>query len=307
VKFTVAEHVPGALPTEMLAGQEMVGGCVSFTVTVKLHVAVWPAASVAVDITVVVPTGKTEPEAGLLTTVTPGQLSAAVTLKFTVAEHWPAAAGCTMLAGQVMIGFCVSLTVTVKLQVAVRPAASVAVELTVVVPTGKALPEAGTLTTVTPGQLSAALTVKFTTAEHWPGVLFTVMFAGQVMVGFCVSVTVTVKLHTAVFPEASVAVAFTVVVPTGKDEPEAGLATTVTPGQLSFAPTVKLTVAEHVPGALPTEMLAGQEMVGACVSFTVTVKLHVAEPPLFWAVQSTVVAPTGKTCGDVIVVAPILH
>ena len=59
----------------------------SFTVTVNVQVAELPDASVAVEVTVVVPFGKTEPDAGPLTTVTPGQLSAAVTWKLTVAEH----------------------------------------------------------------------------------------------------------------------------------------------------------------------------------------------------------------------------
>ena len=44
------------------AGHVIVGACVSFTVTVKLHVAVFEAASVAVQVTVVVPTGNVEPE-----------------------------------------------------------------------------------------------------------------------------------------------------------------------------------------------------------------------------------------------------
>ena len=44
--------------------------------------------------------------------------------------------------------------VTVNEQVAVLPAASVAVDVTVVTPTGNTLPDAGTDTTVTPGQLS---------------------------------------------------------------------------------------------------------------------------------------------------------
>jgi len=41
------------------------------TVTEKLHALVLPESSVAVEVTVVVPTGKTDPEGGLLTTVTP--------------------------------------------------------------------------------------------------------------------------------------------------------------------------------------------------------------------------------------------
>ena len=50
----------------------------SNTVTVNEHVAVLPLASVAVQVTVVVPTGKVDPDAGEQTTVTPGQLSEAV-------------------------------------------------------------------------------------------------------------------------------------------------------------------------------------------------------------------------------------
>jgi len=52
---------------------------VSFTVTVKVHVAVLPDASATVQVTVVVPTGKNEPEAGTHAgTPTPGQLSETV-------------------------------------------------------------------------------------------------------------------------------------------------------------------------------------------------------------------------------------
>lgn len=112
------------------------------TVTVNEHEAVLPDASVAVQVTVVVPTGKVEPDAGEQTTVTPGQLSDAVGAKFTVAEvrigHLEPAA-VKMFAGHVIVGGCVSLTLTVNVQVG--PA--VEVHVTVVVPTGKNEPEAG--------------------------------------------------------------------------------------------------------------------------------------------------------------------
>ena len=49
----------------------------SKTVTVNEQSSVLPLASVAVQVTVVVPTGKIEPEAGKQATVTPGQLSEA--------------------------------------------------------------------------------------------------------------------------------------------------------------------------------------------------------------------------------------
>ena len=75
------------------------------------------------------------------------------------------------------------MTVTVKVQVAVLPCASVAVLVTVVVPTAKLLPLAGTLATVTPGQLSVAVTTKVTLLAQTPGVVLTVIFAGQVIAG----------------------------------------------------------------------------------------------------------------------------
>jgi hypothetical protein len=50
------------------------------TVTVNVQVDLLPAASVAFAVTVVVPFGKTDPDAGLETTVTLEQLSVAVTV-----------------------------------------------------------------------------------------------------------------------------------------------------------------------------------------------------------------------------------
>jgi hypothetical protein len=130
-----------------------------------------------------------------------------------------------ILAGHVIVGFCASTTVTVNVQDAVLPDASVAVTVTVVVPTGKKLPDAGLELTVTPGQLSLADGKLYvTTAPHWLVVLFTVMFAGQLpIVGFCASTTVTVNVQLDVLPAASVAVAVTVVVPLGKKLPDEGL------------------------------------------------------------------------------------
>ena len=47
------------------------------------------------------------------------------------------------------------------------------------------------------------------------------------------ALTVTVKLQLSLLPEASVTLHFTVVVPTTKFDPEAGVEVTVVPGQLS--------------------------------------------------------------------------
>jgi hypothetical protein len=54
-----------------------------------------------------------------------------------------------------------------------------------------------------------------------------------VIVGFWLSVTVTVNVQAAVLFEASVAVQVTVVTPFWKVEPEAGTQAAVAPGQLS--------------------------------------------------------------------------
>ena len=128
------------------------------TETVKLHEAVLPEVSVAVQVTVVVPTGNIEPEAGLQTTVTPGQLSVAVAEKLTgrlIEGGQVAAAATKMFAGQVIAGGCVSLTVMVNEQLAVLPEASLTLHVTVVMPLGKVEPDGGLHTGVpTPGQLS---------------------------------------------------------------------------------------------------------------------------------------------------------
>jgi len=114
---------------------------------------VLPEASVAVQVTVVVPTGKGWPGVTtwlfwfLQTMVTPGQLSDAVTVKLTgelVAIGHEAAAAVVMSAGQVITGGVLSVTVTVNVQLG--PA--VLVQVTVVVPAGKQLPEAGPHVTV---------------------------------------------------------------------------------------------------------------------------------------------------------------
>jgi len=78
------------------------------TVTEKLQLAVRPAASVAVQVTVVVPAGRTDPLGGLQTTVTPGQLSEAVGVgKVTavvVVGGQSTAETAVTLAGHVIVG-----------------------------------------------------------------------------------------------------------------------------------------------------------------------------------------------------------
>jgi hypothetical protein len=143
-----------------------------------------------------------------------------------------------MLAGQLIVGFSSSLTVTVNEQVVaeVLPLVSVAEQVTVVVPLGNVEPDAGLQLAVASGQLSLAVAEKLTTAEHWPGSFALVMLAGQLIVGFSLSLTVTVNEQLPVLFEASVAEHVTVVVPLANVEPDAGEQVTApTPGQLSVA------------------------------------------------------------------------
>ena len=76
-------------------------------------------------------------------------------------------------------------TVTEKLQLAVFPDVSVAVHVTVVVPTAKHDPDNGLHTAVTPGQLSLATGGAKVTTTHGSLIVavLAVMFAGQVITG----------------------------------------------------------------------------------------------------------------------------
>ena len=91
----------------------------------------------------------------------------------------------------------------------------------------------------------------------------TVMAEGQLIVGNSVSFTVIVKEQVACKLFASTAVAFTVVVPTGKKSPELALVVTVGTPQLSVAVIEKMTFAPHTPTPLLTLSEAGQVMDGA--------------------------------------------
>ena len=84
-------------------------------------------------------------------------------------------------------------------------------------------------------QLSVPTGVVYaTTAPQMPGVLFTERFAGQVMAGNSVSVTVTVNELVDEFPDGSVAVKVFVVDPTGNVDPLARPAVCVKLGEVTL-------------------------------------------------------------------------
>jgi hypothetical protein len=192
--------------------------------------------SVAVHVTVVGPSGNVDPLAGVQVAVRgPSTRSVAVAVKLNAA---PVAlvASSVEFEGTVTTGPVVSATVTVKVADPALLLVSVAVQLTVVGPSGKVDPLAGVqLTTRGPSTTSLADAVKVNAAPVAP-VASTVVLAGTVTAGPTVSVTVTVNEAAPVLPLVSAAVQWTVVGPSGNVDPLAGVQLTATgPSTRSWA------------------------------------------------------------------------
>jgi hypothetical protein len=146
VKLTTAVHRFGSVFWVMGFGQVIVGSSLSLIVTVNVQLG--PA--VVEHVTVVTPFGKLAPDAGLQVTVphVPVVVGAA---KVSVLAQVPGAVLSVMLLGQVIVQ---GITDTVNVQLFVLPLVSVAVQVTVVVPTAKQVPDAGEQFMVGLGQLS---------------------------------------------------------------------------------------------------------------------------------------------------------
>ena len=116
--------------------------------------------------------------------------------------------------------------------------------------------------TKTPGQLSVAVGgVQVTLAAHVPMALFTIKLEGQLVNnGVDVSFTLTLKVQDVALPEASVAVYFTLVVPSGNEAPLGKPAVCESvKEQLSLAVgAVHETTAEQFPASLFTTLSTGQ-------------------------------------------------
>src|SRR5438046_1469986 len=163
---TAAWQTPSALATAM-AAQLRLGSLVSLTVNVVVQVALLPAASVAVTVTTCAPRPTKVPAAGFwlkLIALVPLQLSLTVTLANTSgtgAWQVPSALAAGM-AAQLTLGSLVSLTVKVVVQVALLPAASVAVTVITCAPRPTTVPAAGfwlKLIALVPLQLSLTVTL----------------------------------------------------------------------------------------------------------------------------------------------------
>ena len=130
---TTAPHTLLSLPVMIFDGQLIEGSTLSVTVTSWAHLAVLPAPSVTVQITVVVPAANV---AGALLVVEDTlQLSVVTGVpKATPVAVQPLLVITLTFRGQVMTGTTLSVTITSWVQLAVRPASSVTVHVTVVVP-----------------------------------------------------------------------------------------------------------------------------------------------------------------------------
>src|ERR1043166_6662014 len=197
------------------AGQRTCSVPLPVTVTVCVQLLVLPCTSTAVQSTVLVPSGNCV--GALLVTLATAQLSAVTglpRLRLLIVQE-PAGALVRMLAGQAIVGSWVSRTITVCAQLLLLPWTSTTVQVTRLVPTGNVA--GALLVTLATLQLSPVSGEPSATpvAKHCPALALVVTLAGQLIVGACVSVTVTVCWQVFVWPQPSVTVQMTIVVPSG--------------------------------------------------------------------------------------------
>jgi hypothetical protein len=256
----------------------------------------FPCESVAVQLTMVVPAGNVAPDGCEQVGVTgPSTTSIAVAVYVTTAPAVDVAAA-TIAPGTLSTGGVVSATTTTKLAGGLLlPCASVAVQLTVVEPSGKVAPDGMEQFGVTgPSTTSFAVAVYVTTAPVGD-VASTVIGPGTVSVGAVVSETTTTKLALRVFWCESVTVQSTVVEPTGKVEPDAfeqdGASA---PSTASVADTAKSTAA---PAGEVASFVIGPGTVSCGAVLSETTTANVSLPTFPWksvAVQPIVVEPSAK-------------
>ena len=155
-----------------------------------------------------VPKEKVSPELWVLVNVFTAQLSEVLgSVQLTAAVQAPASVSWVMSAGMpVMAGFSSSVTVMLNDVVVVLAASSVAVYVTVVVPTANVSPGSWVEVMVAPQLSDTVGAVQPTAAPQMPASLDWLISVGvPVMEGASLSVTVTVKEAVAVLPAASVA------------------------------------------------------------------------------------------------------
>ena len=241
-----------------------------------------------------------------------------------------------MLSCRVRFGAALpATTVTIAVAVPTFPARSDALKVTVVCPSGREFGILSVIVKIGPSTLSNAVAANLK-ADNWlsnllmkpiPAPAITVMSAGGVITGGTVSppaagvaVTVTFAVAVPLLLAASLAEKVTVVTPTGKVAGALLVMAPTTPTlSVAVAAARNVAIAALVlatlvaPAAVGTVMLAGAVTVGAIVSATagvaLTVTVAVAVPMLpaaSVAEKVTVVTPTGKLVGALLVMAPTI-
>ncbi len=140
---------PASICRDPTTSRSLGGDGRPFTVTSSVPGALrLPAASTLLHVTLVVPTGKTDPLAGVqITGVDPETRSVAPACRSTMAPAGRVA--CTVVSCRVRTGPVVSVTVTVRAFLPTLPAASRAVHTTRVEPRGKVEPDGRSQLTAT--------------------------------------------------------------------------------------------------------------------------------------------------------------
>jgi hypothetical protein len=185
-QLTVAWQEEFAFAVMFERHPEITGLVMSFTMTLKVQTLTFPAASVAVYFTCVVPFGNVAPGACVDVSTGVPQLSVAVGgVHVPTAWHEAFALNVMVEGHPVMTGFVTSLTITLNVQTEELPFPSVAVYLTCVVPMLKRFPGLCVLVSVSPPQLSKAVgTDHVATAWHEVLALTTISAEGHpVMTG----------------------------------------------------------------------------------------------------------------------------
>ncbi len=142
-----------------------------------------------------------------------------------------------------------------------------------------------------------------TLAPQTPISLLCTISAGQVSTGSSLSTTVTLNIQVDVFPSLSVTESVTAVVPTGKAEPLAGVATIspeMFPSSVSVAVPAKLDTAVHTPGSVLIMISAGQVITGASPIIVIPVIFNpmALTPPLSppaLSVKRSIQSPLGSS------------
>ena len=224
-----------------------------------------------VHVTTVIPTGNST-GTSLVKDATP-QLSLVVGVpRLTpVAAHLSLSESTATSAGQEIVGNSRSIIVTVCSQVAVFPLLSVTVQLTIVIPIGKAA--GASLVTVATPQLSSVVGVPSVTpvASQEPGSGFSVISTGQIILGSILSSTTTSCVHVAILPWISETVYVTVVLPIG-NVAGASFTTENTPQLSSVTGKPRETpAASQVPESVNALISGGHVIVGFSLSSTIIV------------------------------------